>query len=182
MNSFSNPFDAVTRHFRKHMGKIRVDSEAKKVTFGVSSGSVIYSCSVEISGDDSVLTVELSVPVMVNNVTMHEQIAELLSRTNEKTILGTFHYELPRGRITFRADHPIVTEHFDVLINFILYSAVYYSDRYFPAIMRVLYGGLTPDDAVFLSELGLEDEEDREPTQTECEQAATMIRNLLDDD
>jgi hypothetical protein len=55
----------------------------------------------------------------------------------------------------------------DEVIRRIIGSALSTADRYFPAYMRVLFGGDTPEDAVFLAELDLNTQENTQDTENE---------------
>ena len=56
----------------------------------------------------------------------------------------------------------------DEVIRRIIGSALSTADRYFPAYMRVLFGGDTPEDAVFLAELDLNTQDtESEPASAE---------------
>jgi hypothetical protein len=71
-----------------------------------------------------------------------------------ETVNGDFNYELPEGQLSFRREFPMYWIKQDKsFIGLILHDAVSTCDTYFPALMRVLYGGHTPEDAVFLAEL-----------------------------
>ncbi len=81
-------------------------------------------------------------------------IAEVVTRANHKLVLGRFDYDMDEGRLLFHVGHAFGERGLDdQTIGRLLATAIFTSDRYFPALMRTLVGGETPADAVYLAEL-----------------------------
>lgn len=77
-------------------------------------------------------------------------VAEFLTRANYGLKYGHFEMDLDDGEVNFKTNTPFeqgtVLE--DSVIEKLLYSNVLIVDRYFPAMMKVIYGGTTAEEAI----------------------------------
>jgi hypothetical protein len=96
-------------------------------------------------------------------------VTEFFTRVNYGLVLGAFEVDLRDGEARYHISHLIGDRRLeDEVIRRIIGSALSTADRYFPAYMRVLFGGDTPEDAVFLAELDLNTQDtENEPASAE---------------
>jgi hypothetical protein len=71
-------------------------------------------------------------------------------------VLGSFNLDHADGEIIYHLACPIGEAGLeDEVIGKLFGTAMATTDRYFTALMRVMYGGHTPEDAIYLAELPL---------------------------
>jgi hypothetical protein len=77
------------------------------------------------------------------------EVAEFITRANYGMIIGNFELDYSDGEIRYKASVDI--EDVDVvepLVRHLIYANVLTMDKYFPGLMRVLYAGIDPADAI----------------------------------
>jgi hypothetical protein len=79
---------------------------------------------------------------------------EFITRANYGLVIGNFEMDAKDGEIRYHVSH-LMEENIltDETIRRLFGTAMGTADRYFPALMRVLFAGETPEDAVDLAEL-----------------------------
>jgi hypothetical protein len=76
-------------------------------------------------------------------------VAELLTRVNYGLIIGNFEMDFQDGEIRYKTSIDVQDEQLTpTLVRNIVYTNVMTMDRYLPAIMTVLYGSLSPAEAI----------------------------------
>jgi hypothetical protein len=154
MPNFSAPFNALVGHFESNGLNFNSDEEDKVVFFTMCGDAAVYTCRFRITHDDDVLQIDLALPVLARQPKVREQVLELVARANRGLPLGRFDLDLSDGQVTFHIGHTIGSSGLqDEDVRRLFSTAMATVDRYFPALMRLMYGGHTPEDAVYLSEL-----------------------------
>ena len=77
------------------------------------------------------------------------EVAEFITRANYGMIIGNFELDYADGEVRYKTSVDI--EDVDLsepLIRHLIYANVLTMDKYFPGLMRVLYAGIAPVDAV----------------------------------
>ena len=77
------------------------------------------------------------------------QVSEFITRANYGMIIGNFELDYTDGEIRYKTS--VDVEDVDLvepLVRHLMYANVLTMDRYFPGLMRVLYGGISPAEAV----------------------------------
>jgi hypothetical protein len=77
------------------------------------------------------------------------EVAEFITRANYGMIIGNFELDYSDGEIRYKTS--VDVEEVDMvepLIRHLIYSNVLTMDKYFPGLMRVLYAGIDPADAI----------------------------------
>jgi hypothetical protein len=93
-------------------------------------------------------------------------------------VFGAFDNDVDTGQIGFYAGQLIPADGLDERIIVGLFDKCMRTcDRYFPALMRVMFAGHTPSEAVYLSELTSDLNEQGEDVSRSCEESAAH-RNL----
>lgn len=77
------------------------------------------------------------------------QVAEFITRANYGMIIGNFEQDYGDGEIRYKTSVDIEdVEMVEPLIRHLIYANVLTMDKYFPGLMRVLYAGIAPADAI----------------------------------
>lgn len=76
-------------------------------------------------------------------------MAELLTRANYGLAIGNFEMDFEDGEIRFKTSVDVQDDEFSpALIKNMVYANVMIMDRYMPSIMAVLYGNISPNEAI----------------------------------
>ncbi len=77
------------------------------------------------------------------------EIAEFLTRANYGMIIGNFELDYSDGEIRYKTSLDVEdAELSDALVRHMIYANVLTMDKYFPGLMRVLYAGIAPLNAI----------------------------------
>ena len=156
---FGNPFAALIRHFESNSIRFRWDPGANSVEFIATQVCAAFIGYFQVSVDDGTLHISFKIPIIARDSKMRPFVTETLVRINNKLNFGAFDHDLDTGQIWFYAGQLIPADGLDGEIMFRLWNTCFNTcDRYFPALMRVMFGGITPADAVYLSELDVHTE------------------------
>ena len=76
-------------------------------------------------------------------------VAELLTRVNHGMILGNFEMDYADGEVRYKTSAYLeeITPSKD-LFHTLVYTNLLVMDKYLPAIMSVIYAGMTPEQAI----------------------------------
>lgn len=80
---------------------------------------------------------------------MRPWVAEYLTRANYGLFLGNFEMDFEDGEVRFKTS--IDVEGGEItkgLVRQLVYANIVMMDRYLPGLMKVIYGGLSPSDAI----------------------------------
>lgn len=153
-SGFGTPFHTLIEHFESVGVRFSSDHEEKLIFFAMCGDVAIYNCRFRVTHDDDVLQIDLGIPVLARGPKIREQVAEVVTRANRGLPVGRFDIDLSDGQVSFHIGHAIAPSGLDdATVRRLFGTAMATVDRYFPALMRVMYGGHTPEDAVYLSEL-----------------------------
>lgn len=168
-SDFGTPFRALIDHCEANDLSFASYREEKRIRLNICRRHALYTCHLRISNDDEIFQVHMNYPVLAKDEKMRPQVTEFFTRVNYGLVLGAFELDLRDGESRYHISHIIGEGRLeDEVIRRIIGSALSTADRYFPAYMRVLFGGDTPEDAVFLAELDLNTQEtESEPASAE---------------
>lgn len=152
-SGFGTPFDALVDHFNAKGFKFHADAGRRLLTLGLSGETAEYNCALYLTHNDEVLQIQIDIPVSARDVKRHPLAAEFVARANNRLVIGRFDFDHEQGRLCFHVGHPFGDKLDDETIGRLMGTALGTADRYFPALMRVFFGGHTPADAIFLAEL-----------------------------
>lgn len=150
------PYRAILDHCIEHGLHFTADHGAQAVRVKLLRGHAIYNTQMRITNEDTVFQVHIGYPVNVRDPKLRPLACEFFSRANFGLILGSFEFDHRDGEVRYHMAHWIgdgLLE--EEAIRHMMVSGLSTADRYFPAFMRVLFAGETPEDAVFLAELDL---------------------------
>ena len=150
----SEAFQALVTHFEANDFRFLADPESKSVQLFITGDAVVYNCRVQLTHGDELIQVRIHYPVVARDPKIRPLVAEALARANHGLSIGNFDIDIDTGDIDFHLGQVIRGPGLDdEVIGGVFSAALATADRYFPAIMRVMFAGHTPADAVYLSEL-----------------------------
>jgi len=148
------PFDVLVNHFDSNDFRFQTDPESKSLQLFITGDCAVYNCRLQLTHDDGLLQARVHCPVSARDLKIRPLVAEVLARANHGMSIGNFDIDMDSGDISYHLGQVIrggVLD--DDTIGGVFSTALSTADRYFPAIMRVMFAGHTPADAVYLSEL-----------------------------
>jgi hypothetical protein len=150
---WGDPFQALIDHFEAHGIRYSCKREERRAWFTMNSGSALQKCSFRFDKTGDVLHIFIQYPVMVKEQ-FRPAAMEFITRANYGLIIGNFEMDAKDGEIRYHVSHLMEDGILsDETIRRLFATAMGTADRYFPALMRVLFAGETPEDAVDLAEL-----------------------------
>jgi hypothetical protein len=153
-HSNDHAFQTLVAHFEANEFRFHADPESKSVQLFVTGEAVVYNCRVQITHQDELIQVRIHYPVVARDPKIRPYVAEALARANHGLSIGNFDIDMDSGDIDFHLGQVIRGQGLgDEVIAGVFSAALAAADRYFPAIVRVMFAGHTPADAVYLSEL-----------------------------
>ncbi len=158
---FGTPYQALIDHCESNKLRFTTNAERKAVMFSMCRDAAVFNCLLQITHDDEVFQIHIDYPVQAKDAKMRPLAAEFVARANHRMVIGNFDLDMSDGEVRFHAGHIIGAHGLeDESIGCLVATALGTADRYFPAYMRMMYGGHTPEDAVFMSELDFHGESD----------------------
>lgn len=77
------------------------------------------------------------------------EVAEFITRANYGMIIGNFELDYTDGEIRYKTSLDVEEmNEIEPLLRHLIYANVLTMDKYFPGLMRVIYAGINPADAV----------------------------------
>ncbi len=78
-----------------------------------------------------------------------DEVAEFITRANSGMVIGNFELDYEDGEIRYKTSLDVEdVEIVEPLVRHLIYANVLTMDRYFPGLMRVIYAGVDPVDAI----------------------------------
>lgn len=159
MPNFLTPFETLLEHCKENEIRHHSDAGEKLIGFAMCGDTAVYKVKWVITHDDAVLQMDLALPVQARDEKMRPLVIETLTRANHGLAVGHFNLDLSDGEITYHVSCPIGEAGLeDQTVGRLFGTAMVTCDRYFAALMRVMFGGNTPEDAIYLAELPVHSE------------------------
>lgn len=161
-SGFGSPYQVVVDHCESGGLKFRADEEHKTVFFSVRGDAAAYDIALLITHDDEVFQIYVTTPLGNSDANLRPLVAEFVARANHRLVIGHFDFDMDDGKLRYHVGHVIGEGMLDdETVGRLIGTALSTADRYYPALMRVIFGGHTPADAIYLAELDYhaEDEE-----------------------
>jgi hypothetical protein len=161
----SQAFQTLVAHFEANDFRFLADPDSKSVQLFITGDAAVYNCRLQLTHDEELIQARVHYPVAARDPKIRPLVAEALARANNGMSIGNFDIDMDTGDISFHLSQVIRDRGLDDdVIGGIFSVGLTTADRYFPAVMRVMFAGHTPADAVYLSELdvhtaGLADEQ-----------------------
>jgi hypothetical protein len=148
------PFEVLVHHFESNHFRFHADLEIQAVQFFISGECAVYNCRLQLTHDNDLIQVRVHYPVSARDPKIRPLVVEALARANHGMSIGNFDIDMDSGEISYHLGQVIGGQGLnDEIIGGVFSTAISTADRYFPAVMRVMFAGHTPADAVYLSEL-----------------------------
>ncbi len=175
------PFEVLVNHFESNNFRFHADPESQAVQLFIAGDCAVYNCRLQLTHDSDLIQVRVHYPVSARDQKIRPLVAEALARANHGMSIGNFDIDMDSGEISYHLGQVIGGNGLnDEIVGGAFSTAISTADRYFPAVMRVMFAGHTPADAVYLSELdvhaaALEDEP--KPAPNACSKKPRPPRN-----
>jgi hypothetical protein len=167
------PFEVLLDYCRDNQITHRSNIEMKLVAVSVNGAAALYELGLQVTPNDQILQVTLEIPVAAAHEDMRPLVAEVVARANYRLIIGHFDLDMDNGRLRYRVGHVIGSAALsNETIMALIGMALEMADRYFSALMTVMFAGHTPSDAVYLSELTSDLNEPGEDVSRSCGESA----------
>ena len=161
---YGDPFDVLIAHFEANGIRFSSNRERRRAWFTMNSGSALQKCTFGFDRTGDVLQIRIQYPVLAKEK-FRPHAMEFITRANYGLVIGNFEMDLKDGEIRYHTSHLMKEGQLDDdTIQRLFSTAMGTADRYFPALMRVLFAGETPEDAVDLAELHKFEPEDESPS------------------
>ena len=148
------PFDVLVNHFESNNFRFQTDPESKSLQLFITGDCAVYNCRLQLTHEDELLQARVHCPVSARDLKIRPLVAEVLARANHGMSIGNFDIDMDSGDISYHLGQVVRDGGLDDhTVGGVFSTALSTADRYFPAIMRVMFAGHTPSDAVYLSEL-----------------------------
>lgn len=165
-SEYRPPFEALLDYCRSNRIAFRSNQEAKVVAISINGAAALYELALQVTPNDQLLQVSLEFPVLALDAELLPRVAESIARANRCMILGHIDLDMDSGRLRYRIGHVIGSLGCEVeIIKALIGMAVEMSDRCFPALMRVMFAGAAPFDAMNLTELDCQVDGDENSTE-----------------
>lgn len=152
--SFGTPFRALVDHCLAKKLNFDSDPADKGVLFVILGECALYTVTMRITPDDRHLQLLVRFPVFAVDAKIRPLVAEVVTRANHGLLVGNLDIDMEDGEVRYQVGQVIAEGGLDdKLLGAIISTALRSSDAYFTAMMRVMFGGHTPGDAVYLADL-----------------------------
>ena len=175
-SNYSQPFETLVQHFESNGLKFLADRDLKSVQLFITGDYAVYNCQIQLTHDEELIQARVHYPVVARDPRIRPLVAEALARANHGMSIGNFDIDMDTGDINYHLGQVIRDRGLDDdIIGGVFSACLTTADRYFPAVLRVMFAGHTPADAVYLSELdvhtaALADEQVEHPPATKSPQ------------
>jgi hypothetical protein len=174
---FGSPYRLLLDHCESGDLKFHAVDELKAIFFAVRGESAVYDIALMITHNDEVLQIYVTIPVGVTQESLRSLVGEFVTRANHSLVIGHFDFDLDDGKLRYHVGHAFGDRGLDDdAIGRLLATALDTADRYFPALMQVMFAGHTPADAIFQAELDYHSEELKESTPISTS-SAPLLKN-----
>ena len=148
------PFHSVCTFLDEKEIKYAKHPKKKLISLTMVGDHVVKRCTLRITHNGSLLQLFIGYPVYAKPEQVRASVAEFLTRANYGLSLGAFEMDLNDGEIRFHASQ--IIHEGDLpgkVFGRFFFSSLQTTERYFPALMQLLFGGLTAADAIYLAEI-----------------------------
>lgn len=158
---FGGPFKTVCDHFEEHMKSVNIDWEKKTLRFQVYGDHANMDVRIRVCEEDHVLQFFITLPFRVANEKMRPIVADFVARANWGLVVGSLEFDMRDGELVYHMTQLLENHTIgDQLIGRLFRTGMSTFDRYIPGIFQIIYGGNTPEDAVYLCELDMHSSQD----------------------
>ncbi|MGK7930075.1 MAG: YbjN domain-containing protein [Microcystaceae cyanobacterium] len=144
----SSLFDSVIQYFEDDDWKFMEVSPKEALKMGVSGRNGEYDCYAIANEERQTFRFVSQIPIKVPE-NQRVLMAEFLTRANYGLSVGNFEMDFEDGEIRYKTSIDVEGDRLTpALVENLVNINVITVDRYFPGMMKVIYGGLSPEDAI----------------------------------
>lgn len=156
----TKPFDVITEYL-DHLEWRYVPHEGEgMIKFGLAAQNCKLDCLVHVIEDQEFVLFFTVLPILVPE-NKRLSIAEYITRANYGLNAGCFEMDFEDGEVRFRTYANTDSNALNIeIVRHLLHTNVQTMDKYSPGLMKVVYGNISPSDAVKEVENANDDEED----------------------
>lgn len=141
-------FDTVSGFFEEDGWPITQLQERSVLQTGFQGDSGQWTCYAQVREDAEQFIFYSLCPVNAPE-DMRPWVAEYLTRANYGLFLGNFEMDFEDGEIRFKTSIDVEGgELTTALVRQLVYANIVMMDRYLPGLLKVIYGGLSPSEAI----------------------------------
>lgn len=144
----TTPYETLKEHLSQHDWNYEPHDDAKIIQTGFSGENANLNSSIIIDEDDDLIQCITKYQTKVPEP-FRGMIAEFICRANYGMKIGKFEMDFSDGEVRFHTSSAFLTGVLpDEVIRRVFGTNFIMADKYYPAFMKVLYGGYTPQDAI----------------------------------
>lgn len=144
----SNLFDIVIQYFEEDDWNFMEVSDGEVLKMGVSGKNGEYNCFAIVNEERETFRFLSSLPVKVP-FDKRLAVAELITRANLGLTIGNFELDFDDGEVRYKTGIDVEGDRLSpALVRNLVNTNVLVMDHYCPAIMKVVYGGSSPLEAI----------------------------------
>lgn len=152
----SDSFSAIIEFLESREYRFTSTPEEDRVNLTLAGKHADYRVTMRVTHGGDFFQIYIHYPFRVREMERRVTVAELICRANYGMLVGGFEIDMEDGEIRFHVAHliqglPLSAD----VVERLLFTAISSLDRYFPAYMQHLHAGLTPGDAVYMSEIDI---------------------------
>jgi len=141
-------FEALAAFLEDDHWPVSVVEERKTIKTGFNGDHGEFNCFAQAREEQEQFAFYSVFPVKTNAKDFGA-VAEFITRANFGMIIGNFEFDFSDGEIRYKTS--VDLEGVEVqasLLRNLVYANVLTMDKYFTGLMRVMYGGITPEEAI----------------------------------
>lgn len=143
-------FQSMIEFFENDNWKFMEISPGEVLKMGVSGENSDYECYAIADEETNMFQFisKYSVKIPENQ---RPKIAEFVTRANYGIRLGKFELDFRDGEVSFKSSVPCDENKglSFMILKRIVQTNVFFIDEYFPGLMKVIYGGISPEQAIY---------------------------------
>ncbi len=144
----ANLFEAVVQFFEDDDWKFMEVAPGQALRLGVSGRNGEYDCYAIVNEERETFRFMSQIPIKVPE-NQRVLMAEFLTRANYGLTIGNFEMDFTDGEIRYKTSIDVEGDRLtSALVGNLVNVNILTIDQYFPGMMKVMYGGLSPEEAI----------------------------------
>ena len=145
-------YERLIQHLEDREFHYRMNAERESILVDFGGNAGTYRIIARVDADEDLFQVVGVAPIRVPDGS-RPAIAETLTRANYGPRVGKFEMDMNDGEVRYQAAHILCEGNLDDLaIRRLIGTTLAMLDRYLPAVLSVIYGNESPDDAIRVAE------------------------------
>lgn len=141
-------FEVMVQFFEEDDWRFMEVAKGEALRMGVSGNNGEYECYAIVNEERETFRFVSKLPVKVAE-NKRVEIAEFLTRANYGLTIGNFEMDFRDGEVRYKTSIDVEGDRLTpALVGNLVRINVLMIDRYFPGIMKVIYGGESPEEAI----------------------------------